>query len=151
MGSTARKDWGFEDAVAALEQETQRRTPVRPAPRPAAPAAGGMIRAGFLLTAAVAVMLIGLVALHVSILQKHREYSELVDEKNSLAAENAHLSGEVAALRSPARIEAIATGQLGMVSPKNIEYVYIGPDGARSDYARVDYPPGAAGGSPATP
>lgn len=143
MARTARQDWGFEDIATKFAREPRRRKAAtgkaKFVHRPRA-----VMRISIWLIA-IALFLVGLVALHVSILEKNLEYNSIIQEKNSLAADNARLSTEVASLSSPARIEEIATGQLGMVAPDKIEYVYIGPDGARRDYAQVDSPGGGDG------
>ncbi len=109
-----------------------------------------MMHVGFWLSA-IAICLIGLVAVHVVTLNKNMEYNELVSEKSTLAANNARLASEVAQLRSPGRIEEIATGSLGMVPPETVEYVYIGPSSSRQSYAEVDLQDGADGGHSASP
>ncbi len=156
MAGATQKNWGFTEITAKFEQQPQRERRQR-RERPALEPAGrvqvrarGMIHTGFWLSA-VAVCLIGLVALHVGILKKNIEYNQLVDEKNTLAADNSRLSSEVAALRSPQRIEEIATGPLGMVAPKTLAYVYIGPSGPGQDYAQLDAPEGAGYGRAASP
>lgn len=148
MARTARQDWGFEEITTKFAREPQRR---KAAPgKPAARRPRSIMRVSIWLVA-IALFLVGLVTLHVSILEKNLEYNSLIEEKNSLAADNARLSTEVASLSSPARIEEIATGQLGMVVPDKIEYVYIGPDGAKRDYAQVDSREGGDGETPRTP
>lgn len=156
MARPIEQDWGFEEITTKFERQprTRRRSRgsrkgmARPA-RSVAVRARGMMHVGVWLTA-VAISLIGLVMLHVGILSKNMEYNDLISEKNSLAADNARLSSEVAKLRSPARIEEIATGSLGMVTPQTVEYVYIGPSSSRQNYAEVDVR-GAEGGQSASP
>jgi cell division protein FtsL len=150
MARTARQDWGFEEITTKFAREPRRRKSAADKPPKAARRPRSIMRISIWLVA-IALFLVGLVALHVSILEKNLEYNSLINEKNSLAADNARLSTEVASLSSPARIEEIATGQLGMVVPDKIEYVYIGPDGAKRDYAQVDSREGGDGYQPRTP
>ncbi|GBE57960.1 cell division protein FtsL [bacterium BMS3Abin01] len=153
MAGATQKDWGFSEITAKFEQQPQRQRRQQSAPEPAGRVqlrARRMVHTGFWLSA-VAICLIGLVALHVGILKKNIEYNQLVDEKNTLSADNSRLSSEVAALRSPQRIEEIATGPLGMVAPETLAYVYIGPSGPGQDYAQLDNPEGAGYGLAASP
>lgn len=139
MARTARQDWGFSELTRKFERpveprrESAARQPRRWTPVPV----GGTVHVGAWL-GAVALSLVILSALHVGILKKNMEFSELTREKNNLIAENAQLSSEVAALSSPQRIQEIASGSLGMVSPGKMQYVYIGPDGARQDIASLE-------------
>ena len=110
---------------------------------------GGAAHVGIWLTA-VAICLLGLVALHVGLLKKNLEFNDLISEKSELSAENARLSSEVAALRSPERVEQIATKSLGMVPAEKVQYVYISPAGTSQSYADLD-PLGAGGAGRAAP
>ena len=156
MAKAIQNDWGFKEITAKFEREPERRRPIQPQARPrfkVRPATiprRGMMHVGLWLTA-VAISLIGLVALHVFILQKNMEYNSLIEEKNTLAADNAHLSSQVSALSSPERIENLAKGPLGMVAPQTVEYVYIGPSSARQNYADLGAPDGSGGRGMAVP
>jgi cell division protein FtsL len=90
----------------------------------------------------VALALIGLVALHVTLLGKNLEYSNLIQGNKKLEAENAVLASDVSTLYAPARIEQLAVEEYGMVAPQDIEYVYVDPSNARQYYADLD-PPGS--------
>ena len=144
MARAAQQDWGFTEITRKFERDT------RPSRRPAQPGrrlhvpASGMAHAGVWLTA-VAICLLGLVALHVGILKENLEFNGLITEKYELSAENARLSSDVAALRSPERVEQIATHDLGMVPAEKVQYVYISPAGTRQSYADLD-PLGTGGG-----
>lgn len=138
MARAAQQDWGFTEITRKFERDSEQpvrhpRATGRRLPRPAA----GPAHIGAWLTM-VAMSLIGLVTLHVVILQKNMEYNDLVRERSSLTAENARLSGEVSALSSPERIQQIATASLGMVPPDRMQYVYIGPASSRQSYAELD-------------
>lgn len=159
MAKAMGNDWGFAEITAKFERaakferepERQRQSQrharpslkVRP---PASIRSSGMMHVGLWLSA-VAILLIGLVSLHVLILQKNIEYNSLIEEKNNLSAGNAHLASQVSALSSPERIESLAVGPLGMVAPKTVQYVYIGPSSARQNYADLgpDNGPGGRG------
>ncbi len=135
MAKAAQQDWGFSEITRKFERETGRTQ--RPAPPRKYVSAGGAAHAGVWLTA-VAVCLLGLVALHVGILKKNLEFNSLISEKSELAAEKARLSSEVATLRSPARVEQIAIHDLGMVPADKVQYVYISPAGTQQTYADLD-------------
>lgn len=162
MTGVTQKDWGFSEITAAFERPARRlparkreRRPRRPRPLLTLAGRGDqrprrMMHVSLWLTA-VAICLIGLVALHVGILKKNLEYNQLVEEKNQLASDNSRLASEVAALSSPERIEQIATGPLGMVPPETLAYVYIGPSGPGRDYALLDTPEEAGYGTAASP
>lgn len=137
MTKAAQSDWGFNEIARKFERD------LSPAPRTKTDGhRSGLLHSGAarltLWLGMIALGLIGLVALHISILQKNLEYNGLIQEKNSLTADNARLSSEVSALSSPERIEQIAMGPLGMVPPENLQYVYIGPPGSRQSYADLE-------------
>jgi len=149
MARSAQQDWGFTEITRKFERDSE---PVRrkaPARRRASMPVSGTMHVGAWLSA-VACFLIGLVAVHVGILQKNMEFNDLIREKNTLTADNARLSSEVAGLNSPERIEQIATKSLGMIPPEKVQYVYIGPSEARQNYADLNIS-GAGGGRMAAP
>lgn len=139
MARTAQQDWGFSELTRKFERavEPSREPAVREERRWTPVPVSGTVHVGAWL-AVVALTVLLLSALHVGILKKNMEFNELIMEKNNLIAENAQLSSEVAALSSPQRIQEIASGKLGMVSPGKMQYVYIGPDGARQDVASIE-------------
>ncbi len=53
------------------------------------------------------------------------EVSVTLEEKQALLKEQALLKTEILTLQSPARIEAIARGQLGMVDPKTERIIRV--------------------------
>ena len=151
MARLAEKDWGFTEITRKFERDT------RPAKRPSTRTRtsrvqvpeGGAAHIGLWLTA-VAVCLLGLVAVHVSMLKKNLEFNDLIAQKNELSSQNAQLSSDVATLRSPERVEQIATKTLGMVPADKVQYVYISPDGSQKSYADLD-PLGAGSAGRAAP
>ncbi|MFA5809954.1 MAG: cell division protein FtsL [Thermoleophilia bacterium] len=149
MARTAQQDWGFTEITRKFERDSKPARQRAPGRRRVSVSASGTMHVGIWLSA-VAICLLGLVAVHVSILKKNMEFNELIREKNTLSADNARLSSEVAGLSSPERIEQIATQSLGMVSPEKVQYVYIGPSEARQNYANLDTF-GAGGGRTAAP
>ncbi len=149
MARAAQQDWGFTEITRKFERGGQ--TGRRPAPRQGRVhmPSSGAAHVGVWL-AAIALCLLGLVALHVSILKKNVEFNSLINEKADLTAETARLSTEVATLRSPERVEQIATHNLGMVPSEKVQYVYISPAGSSQSYADLD-PLGAGGAGRAAP
>lgn len=143
MARAAEKDWGFNDIARKFEREERpaRRPSIRRRSRPSIKT----IHFGFWLTV-VALSLIGLVALHVTLLGRNMEYNSLIQGNKQLEAENARLASDVAALSAPARIEKLAVEDLGMVAPQDIEYVYVDPSNARQYYAALDPPDSEASG-----
>jgi cell division protein FtsL len=133
------QDWGFNDIARKFEKDS------RPSGRPSRGSRTRPViktfRFGFWL-AVVTLALIGLVALHVTLLGKNLEYSNLIQGNKKLEAENARLASDVSTLTAPARIEKLAIEDFGMVPPQNIEYVYVDPTNARQYYADLD-PPGS--------
>lgn len=142
MARAAEQDWGFNDIARKFERDE------RPMRRPArgrrAKPAIKTVRFGIWL-AVIVLALIGLVALHVTLLDRNLEYNNLIQGNKDLEAENARLASEVSALNAPARIEKLAVEKLGMVPPQEIEYVYVDPSNARQYYADLD---SSASGAP---
>lgn len=140
MARAAEQDWGFNEIARKFERDSKpaRRRPARVRVKSRKPAIK-TVRFGLWLSV-VALALIGLVALHVVILGKNLEYNNLVQGKQELEAENALLASEVSALSAPARIEQLAVEHLGMVAPRDVEYVYVDPSGTTRYYAELDQP-----------
>lgn len=141
MARTAENGWGFAEITRKFERDPRSlRRPARkqaPRTRRVQVPEGSAAHAGIWLTA-VALCLLGLVAVHVGLLKKNLEFNGLITERNDLSSQNAQLSSDVASLRSPDRIEQIATKQLGMVPAEKVQYVYISPAGAQQSYADLD-------------
>lgn len=149
MARPAEQDWGFTEITRKFERQSRPVRKASPRRRRVSVASSGTMHVGLWLTA-VALCLVGLVAVHVGILNKNMEFNDLIRQKNDLSSENARLSSEVAGLSSPERIESIATKSLGMVPPDKVQYVYIGPPGEQQSYADLS-DPGAGGGRAAAP
>ncbi|MCL6105992.1 MAG: hypothetical protein M1309_01360 [Actinobacteria bacterium] len=123
MAGAAQQDWGFTEITRKFE----RRRPVRPrAPGRRRAAAPSTLYVGVWL-GVIAVLLIGLVGLRVSLLYKDVAFNNLIRERNDLTVQNSQLESNVSMLSSPARIQQIAAGTLGMVPAGKIQYVYINP------------------------
>lgn len=99
----------------------------------------------------VALAMIGLVALHVALMGKNLEYSNLLQDNKRLEAENAQLASEVSALTAPARIEQMAVEEYGMIEPQTVEYVYVDPSNVRQYYAELESPGREASGGDGGP
>jgi cell division protein FtsL len=149
MARTAQQDWGFTEITRKFERDAEPSRRPKPRMRRMHVPAGDAAHVGIWLTA-VALCLLGLVALHVGILKKNLEFNSIITEKNELSAENARLSSDVATLRSPERVEQIASSSLGMVPADKVQYVYISPSGAGQSYADLN-PLGAGGAGRAAP
>lgn len=140
MARVVEQDWGFAEVARRFEHATNlpKRPPLSSRCWSSLPSLGAAHVIVWL--SMVALSLIGLVTLHVIILQKNVEHNNLIRQKNALTAENAKLSSDVSALSSPERIEAIATNSLGMVRAEKMQYVYISPPEALQSYAYVEGP-----------
>lgn len=135
MARAAEQDWGFNDIARKFERESgpaRRNAAVRRAKPGIKP-----VRFGIWL-AVIALALIGLVTLRVALMDLNMEHNNLIQGSKKLEAENARLSGEVAALAALPRIEKLAIEDLGMVAPQDIEYVYVDPANASQYYAALD-------------
>lgn len=140
MARVVEQDWGFAEVARRFEHGSDRRQqrPLTDRTWLSLPSLGA-VHVIIWLTL-VALSLIGLVALHVIILQKNVEHSSLIRQKNALIADNAKLSAAVSTLGSPERVEMIATRSLGMVRAEKMQYVYISPPGAQQSYAYLEGP-----------
>ncbi|RJQ46626.1 MAG: cell division protein FtsL [Gaiellales bacterium] len=148
MARAAEQDWGFNDIARKFERDER---PVRrPAGRRRAKPVIKTAHFGFWLSVIV-IALIGLVALHVTLMGRNMEYNNLIQDNKKLEADNARLASEVSALGAPARIEKIAVEDLGMVAPREIEYVYVDPSNARQTYAALEQDDRAASGGSSVP
>ncbi|MHB1325975.1 MAG: cell division protein FtsL [Thermoleophilia bacterium] len=137
MAKLAEKDWGFTEIRRKFEPDSSPARRQAPRVRHLQVPSSGAAHVGLWLTA-VAICLLGLVSIRVGLLTKNLEFNNLITDKTELSAETVRLSSEVAALRSPERVEQIATGSLGMVPAGKVQYVYISPAGTRQSYADLD-------------
>jgi cell division protein FtsL len=97
--------------MAAVATETRGRRP-----RAARPRAGQRrLAGGIVWIVVVAALLAGVVALNVAVLRVNLQYDELNQRRAKLRAENAALSSQLASSGTTARIEKLASEQLGAV------------------------------------
>jgi cell division protein FtsL len=107
-------------AARALPAPARRRAPKPRAKRKVQPrrrVAGGVVWIGV-----VAVLLAGVVALNVAVLQLNVRLDETQRERNQLRADNAQLNTEIAARAASGRIVGLASGRLGL-RPATPEYL----------------------------
>ena len=100
----------------------------RPAARPSArrrPSARTGIRGGVVWIVAFAVLLAGVVALNVAVLQLNLRLDRLTNERADLKARNAALAGRLAGARSPHELERLARARLGLVEAKPEQTSYV--------------------------
>ena len=100
--------------------------PVRARPRPAARPQGRRRTAGGVLwIVAAGVMLAGLVALNVAVLQLNVKLDELGRERTALQAEKVALEAQLASAAATPRIQARARKELGLVPADPSLTVYL--------------------------
>jgi cell division protein FtsL len=80
------------------------------------------VASGVVWIGVVAVLLAGVVALNVAVLQLNVRLDETQRERNQLRADNAQLNTEIAAKAASGRILGLASGRLGL-RPANAEYL----------------------------
>jgi cell division protein FtsL len=97
--------------MAAVATETRGRRPRAARPR----AAQRRLAGGIVWIVVVAALLAGVVALNVAVLRVNLHYDELNQRRAKLRAENAALSSQLASSGTTARIEKLASEQLGAV------------------------------------
>ncbi len=142
MAGVVQDDWGFAEAVRKFERGSgTARGSRKPGRRWTAAPVRGAAHAG-VWVGVIALLLMGLVGLRIGLMYKNMEFNQLIKQKNALSVENDQLSSDVSALSSPARIEQIAEGPLGMVPAGKVQYLYINPVDNQL-YADLD--PAAAG------
>jgi cell division protein FtsL len=120
----------------AAAADRPRRGPAKPRPQPKPKArakkaprvrvAGGAAWIGI-----VAVLLSGVVALNVAVLQLNVKLEDLGTERTRLRAENADLASEIASKAQAGRIHTLARGQLGLevADAGRTTYLDLGSDG----------------------
>jgi cell division protein FtsL len=103
----------------------------RPAARPVARRARARPFGGVLWIAAAAVLLAGVVAVNVAVLQLNVRLDELSRERVQLQAETKRLSSQLSSASANVRIESRARTQLGLVpaDPEQTELVQLAPSG----------------------
>ena len=97
--------------MAAVATETRGRRPRAARPR----AAQRRLAGGIVWIVVVAALLAGVVALNVAVLRVNLHYDELNQRRAKLRADNAALSSQLASSGTTARIEKLASEQLGAV------------------------------------
>jgi cell division protein FtsL len=97
--------------MAAVATETRGRRPHAARPRTAQRKLAG----GIVWIVVIAVLLAGVVALNVAVLRVNLQYDELNQKRAKLRAENAALSSQLASSGTTARIQKLASEQLGAV------------------------------------
>ena len=95
--------------MAAVATETRGRRPHAARPRTAQRTLAG----GIVWIVVVAALLAGVVALNVAVLRVNLQYDELNQKRAKLRAENAALSSQLASSGTTARIQKLASEQLG--------------------------------------
>jgi cell division protein FtsL len=121
-------------AVAAPAPARRRRSASRPAARstparrPATRSSAGLLN-GVIWIAALAVVLGGVVALNVAVLQLNVRLDRLVQEQADLRAGNAALSAQLSSVGAPPHVASVAHRKLGLVpaAPEQTEYVQLPP------------------------
>ena len=126
--------WGHATAAAPAPAPARRgRTAParRTAPAPARRAAqrSSPLRAGLAWIALLAVLLGGVVALNVAVLQLNVRLDRLAQEHTDLRAGNAALSAQLSSVAAPPHVVSVAHRKLGLVPapPEEITYVQLRP------------------------
>jgi cell division protein FtsL len=113
----------LETAPAPVAEPTRRPRPQRQrARRPS-------LLGGVLSIAALAVLLAGVVALNVAVLQLNLRLDELARERANLRAANASLAAQLSSAAATPQVEALAQERLGLVpaTPEQTTYVELDP------------------------
>ena len=98
-------------------------------PRPARrPRSRPRVANGVLWIAVVAVLLAGVVAMNVAVLQLNLRLDDLGRQRAKLRADNAQLASQLSSAAASAQIESLARSRLGMVPARSDEttYLYLG-------------------------
>ena len=109
--------------MAAVATETRGRRPRAARARTAQRRLAG----GIVWIVVVAALLAGVVALNVAVLRVNLQYDELNQKRAKLRAENAALSSQLASSGTTARIQKLASEQLGAApaSPEQTTFVEL--------------------------
>ena len=104
----------------------------RPAAAPAArPAARPRTFGGVLWIVVFGVLLAGVVAVNVAVLQLNVRLDSLGRERVQLRADNARLSSQISSAGADARIESQARARLGLAPAEQTEFLELVPPPAR--------------------
>ena len=112
-------------SVAAPAEAPRVRPRPRPAPTSRRPAPKRHVAGGVVWITVVALLLTGVVALNVAVLQLNMRFEELGRERADLQAENAALASQLSSSTVLARIQALAKARLGLVPADPNETSYI--------------------------
>jgi cell division protein FtsL len=110
--------------MAAVAQAPESRRPGRFRPR-RRPAARRRVAGGVVWIAVVALLLAGVVAVNVAVLQLNLRLDEAGRQRARLRADNAALASQLARASSVGRIELRAQEQLGLVPADPAETSYV--------------------------
>ena len=120
----------------AAAADRPRRGPAKPRPQPkpkarAKKAPRARVAGGAVWIGIVAVLLSGVVALNVAVLQLNVQLEDLGTERTRLRAENADLASKIASKAQAGRIHTLARGQLGLevADAGRTTYLKVGPSG----------------------
>ncbi len=116
--------------MAAWSAATPVEAPVRPRraaprPRPRSRAHRRRVSSGVLWIVVFGVLLTGVVAINVAVLQLNIRLDKLGRERASLRAENAALASQLSAAAAAPRIQALAARRLGLVQAPAQDTTYV--------------------------
>jgi cell division protein FtsL len=109
------------EAQVAAHVPLRPRARQRPAPRP-------RVARGAVLIAVVGALLAGIVAINVAVLRANLELDKLGDTRTRLRSENAELASKLSSAQAAARIQSVASAQLGLVPASPAATTYLDLD-----------------------
>jgi hypothetical protein len=112
-------------ASAAPLRAPGRRRPSTPAPRPRSRVRHRHFSSGVAWIAAFGVLLAGIVAVNVAVLQSNIRLDKLGQERATLRAENAALASQLSAAAAGPRIAGLAARKLGLVEASSQDTSYV--------------------------
>jgi hypothetical protein len=112
--------------MAVAVARAPRRAPAKPRPRRRRKAAQGRrVAGGAAWIVVMGVLLAGVVALNVAVLQLNLRYDELAQERAQLRAENAELASRLASRSSSPRTSSLARRALGVEPADHATTTYL--------------------------
>jgi hypothetical protein len=114
--------------AVAVARAPRRRAPVTKGRRPRQvrkAASGRRVAGGAVWIVVMGVLLAGVVALNVAVLQLNLRFDQLAQERMQLRAENAELASKLAARASSPRTSSLARRTLGLVPADNSTTTYL--------------------------
>jgi cell division protein FtsL len=87
------------------------------------------VASGVVWIAVVGVLLAGVVAMNVAVLQLNLRLDDLARDRAKLRADNAQLASQLSSAAGAAQIEGLARTRLGMVPAQSSETTYLSLDG----------------------